>query len=113
MENLFNIVAIAVGTLTASLKASTEYLKDNTKCLAGLIKDLVVDMEHFYHNLRAVQPYLITSSPRPVKEPRNPAATETAKTIAENAITVMSRLRLPFRFALQAGAVQDADLAAL
>ena len=48
MENLFNIVAIAVGTLTASLKASTEYLKDNTKCLAGLIKDLVVETKRDY-----------------------------------------------------------------
>lgn len=33
-----------------------------------VIKDLVVDMEHFYHNLRAITPFLITSSPKPVKE---------------------------------------------
>lgn len=33
-----------------------------------VVKDLVVDMEHFYHNLRSVKPYLITSSPKPVKE---------------------------------------------
>jgi succinate dehydrogenase / fumarate reductase iron-sulfur subunit len=33
-----------------------------------VIKDLVVDMSHFYHNLRAIQPYFITKSPKPVKE---------------------------------------------
>jgi succinate dehydrogenase / fumarate reductase iron-sulfur subunit len=33
-----------------------------------VIKDLVVDMSHFYHNLRAIQPYFITKAPKPVKE---------------------------------------------
>jgi succinate dehydrogenase / fumarate reductase, iron-sulfur subunit len=33
-----------------------------------VIKDLVVDMSHFYHNLRSIQPYFITKSPKPVKE---------------------------------------------
>ena len=33
-----------------------------------VIKDLVVDMSHFYQNLRAIQPYFITKAPKPVKE---------------------------------------------
>jgi succinate dehydrogenase / fumarate reductase iron-sulfur subunit len=35
-----------------------------------VIKDLVVDMSHFYHNLRAVVPYLVNHGPRPAKERR-------------------------------------------
>ncbi len=33
-----------------------------------VIKDLVVDMSHFYHNLRSVLPYFITKAPKPAKE---------------------------------------------
>ena len=33
-----------------------------------VIKDLVVDMSHFYHNLRSIQPFFITKAPKPVKE---------------------------------------------
>jgi succinate dehydrogenase / fumarate reductase iron-sulfur subunit len=35
-----------------------------------VIKDLVVDMSHFYHNLRAVVPYLVNHGPKPAKERR-------------------------------------------
>ena len=35
-----------------------------------VIKDLVVDMEHFYHNLRAIKPYFVSASPKPAKERR-------------------------------------------
>lgn len=35
-----------------------------------VIKDLVVDMSHFYHNLRAVVPYLVNNGPKPAKERR-------------------------------------------
>lgn len=34
----------------------------------GVIKDLVVDMDHFYHNLRSVMPYFVNTSPKPAKE---------------------------------------------
>ncbi len=33
-----------------------------------VIKDLVVDMSHFYHNLRSILPFFITHRPKPVKE---------------------------------------------
>ena len=33
-----------------------------------VIKDLVVDMTHFYHNLRAITPFLVNTSPKPAKE---------------------------------------------
>ena len=33
-----------------------------------VVKDLVVDMSHFYHNLRAVIPYLVNNGPKPAKE---------------------------------------------
>ncbi len=36
----------------------------------AVVKDLVVDMEHFYRNLRAILPYFINESPKPVKEQR-------------------------------------------
>lgn len=35
-----------------------------------VIKDLVVDMEHFYENLRSVTPFLVNDGPKPVKERR-------------------------------------------
>jgi len=34
----------------------------------AVVKDLVVDMDHFYHNLRAVLPYFVNTSPKPAKE---------------------------------------------
>ena len=33
-----------------------------------VIKDLVVDMSHFYHNLHAIKPYLVNDSSKPAKE---------------------------------------------
>ena len=33
-----------------------------------VVKDLVVDMEHFFHKYRAIKPYFISYSPKPVKE---------------------------------------------
>jgi len=33
-----------------------------------VIKDLVVDMEQFYGNLRAILPYFVSTSPKPAKE---------------------------------------------
>jgi succinate dehydrogenase / fumarate reductase iron-sulfur subunit len=33
-----------------------------------VIKDLVVDLEHFFHNYRAIKPYFVSASPAPVKE---------------------------------------------
>lgn len=39
-----------------------------------VIKDLVVDMEPFYRNLRAVMPYLVNRAPPPVKERRQSPA---------------------------------------
>ncbi|HYE05686.1 MAG TPA: succinate dehydrogenase iron-sulfur subunit [Planctomycetota bacterium] len=36
----------------------------------AVIKDLVVDMDQFYHNLRAVVPYFVNHSPKPAKERR-------------------------------------------
>jgi len=34
----------------------------------AVLKDLVVDMEHFYRNLRAVIPWFVNDSPKPAKE---------------------------------------------
>lgn len=34
----------------------------------AVVKDLVVDMEHFYRNLRAILPYFISESPKPARE---------------------------------------------
>ncbi len=34
----------------------------------AVLKDLVVDMEHFYRNLRAVTPWFVNDSPKPAKE---------------------------------------------
>lgn len=34
----------------------------------NVIKDLVVDMEQFYSNLRSVLPYFVSTSPKPAKE---------------------------------------------
>ncbi len=39
-----------------------------------VIKDLVVDMAHFYHNLRAIQPYFSSKAPKPVHEFRQSPA---------------------------------------
>jgi len=33
-----------------------------------VIKDLVVDMEHFFHKYRAIKPYFVSNSPAPVRE---------------------------------------------
>jgi len=33
-----------------------------------VVKDLVVDMEHFFHKYRAIVPYFVNHSPAPVKE---------------------------------------------
>jgi succinate dehydrogenase / fumarate reductase iron-sulfur subunit len=33
-----------------------------------VVKDLVCDMEHFFHKYRAVKPYFVNDSPAPVKE---------------------------------------------
>ncbi|NRA39387.1 MAG: succinate dehydrogenase iron-sulfur subunit [Planctomycetes bacterium] len=33
-----------------------------------VVKDLVVDMEHFFHKYRSVKPYFINNSPKPVRE---------------------------------------------
>lgn len=33
-----------------------------------VVKDLVVDMEHFFHNYQAIKPYFINTAPAPVKE---------------------------------------------
>jgi succinate dehydrogenase / fumarate reductase iron-sulfur subunit len=33
-----------------------------------VVKDLVVDMEHFFHKYRAIKPYFISTSPAPVRE---------------------------------------------
>jgi succinate dehydrogenase / fumarate reductase iron-sulfur subunit len=35
-----------------------------------IVKDLVVDMEHFFHKYQAIKPYFINNSPAPVKERR-------------------------------------------
>jgi len=34
----------------------------------AVLKDLVVDMEHFYRNMRAVTPWFVNDSPKPPKE---------------------------------------------
>lgn len=34
----------------------------------AVLKDLVVDMEHFYRNMRAVTPWFVNDSPKPAKE---------------------------------------------
>jgi succinate dehydrogenase / fumarate reductase, iron-sulfur subunit len=34
----------------------------------SVVKDLVVDMEPFYANMRAIKPYFVSNSPKPVKE---------------------------------------------
>jgi succinate dehydrogenase / fumarate reductase, iron-sulfur subunit len=34
----------------------------------SVVKDLVVDMEPFYSNMRAIKPYFVNNSPKPVKE---------------------------------------------
>ena len=34
----------------------------------AVVKDLVVDMEHFYRNLRTILPYFINESPKPPRE---------------------------------------------
>jgi succinate dehydrogenase / fumarate reductase, iron-sulfur subunit len=36
----------------------------------AVLKDLVVDMEQFYSNLRAILPYFVNDSPKPTKERR-------------------------------------------
>ncbi len=57
---------LACRTLVKDI-AGDEILVEPLKGFA-VLKDLVVDMEHFYHNLRAVTPFFINDSPKPAKE---------------------------------------------